>query len=271
MPIAHSARIHPTAIIDPEADLGEDVQVGPYVVIEGHVTVGAGCVLKAGAHLIGPLTLGEHNQVYSYAVLGEQPQHFKYAGEPTSLHIGDHNIFREHVTVHRATTQSWVTRIGSHNFLMANSHVAHDCRIGSHCIIANGALVAGHCVLEDGVCLSGNVAVHQFVRIGRLALMSGLSATGMDVPPFMIHQRINTVCGVNVIGMRRAGICNGSIDAIRKGFHLIYRSDMLLSHSLERLEGDLGHIPEVAELLAFIRASKTKGRGISLDCKREAA
>jgi UDP-N-acetylglucosamine acyltransferase len=268
MPIAQSARVHPTAIIDPRADVGDDVHVGPFVVIEGPVRVGAGCTIKAGVHLIGPLTLGEHNEIYTGAVLGEQPQHLKYAGEPTRLEIGDHNIFREHVTVHRATTQSWVTRIGNHNFLMANSHVAHDCQIGNHCIIANGALVAGHCVLEDGVCLSGNVAVHQFVRIGRLALMSGLSATGMDVPPFMIHQRINTVCGVNVIGMRRGGISNGSIEAIRKAFHLIYRSDLLLSHSLARLEQDFGHVPEVVELVAFIRASK---RGISLDFKREAA
>jgi UDP-N-acetylglucosamine acyltransferase len=268
MPIAHSARVHPTAVIDPEADLGADVQVGPYVVIEGPVRVGAGCVLKAGAHLIGPMTLGIHNQVYSHSVLGEQPQHLKYAGEPTRLEIGDFNIIREHVTVHRATTHSWVTRVGSHNFLMANCHIAHDCQVGNRCIIANGALVAGHCVIEDGVCLSGNVAIHQFVRIGRLALMGGLSATGMDLPPFMIHQRINTVCGVNVIGMRRAGISNASIDAIRKAFHLIYRSDTLLTTSLTRVEEELGHVAEVAELIAFIRASK---RGISLDWKREAA
>jgi UDP-N-acetylglucosamine acyltransferase len=271
MPISPSARIHPTAIIDPEADLGDDVQVGPYVVIEGAVKIGAGCRLKAGAHLIGPMTMGVDNQVFSYAVLGEQPQHLKFAGEPTRLEIGDHNVFREHVTIHRGTTQSWETRIGSHNFLMANCHVAHDCKIGNQCILANGALIAGHCVVEDGACLSGNVVVHQFVKIGRLALLSGASGTGMDVPPFMIAQRINTVCGVNVIGMRRAGICNASIDAMRKAFHLIYRSDLLLSNSLARLEQELGHVAEVAELVAFIRASKSGGRGISLEFKREAA
>jgi UDP-N-acetylglucosamine acyltransferase len=150
--------------------------------------------------------MGHGNAVFSGAILGEQPQHTKYAGEPTRLEIGDGNIFREHVTLHRGTTATGKTSIGNHNFFMAGSHVAHDCEVGDHCIIANGALVAGHCVLEDGVCLSGNVAIHQFVRVGRLALMSGLSATGKDIPPFMIHQRINTVCGVNVIGMRRAGI-----------------------------------------------------------------
>jgi UDP-N-acetylglucosamine acyltransferase len=268
MPIAKSARVHATAIIDPQADLAEDVEVGPHVVLEGPVRVGPGCVLKNGAHLIGSLTMGRHNTVHSFAVLGEAPQHLKYSGEPTRLEIGDNNIFREHCTVHRATSATGVTRIGNDNFLMANSHIAHDATIGNRCIIANGSLIAGHCVIQDGACLSGNVAVHQFVRIGRLALLSGLSGVGMDVPPFMIHQRINTVCGVNVIGMRRGGVSNGSIDAIRKAFHLIYRSGMLLSASLAQVEQELGHVAEVAELLEFIRASK---RGITLDYRREAA
>ncbi len=268
MPIASSARVHATAVIDPRADLGENVEVGPFVVIEGLVRIGPGCVLKAGAHLIGPLVMGSHNTVHSHAVLGDEPQHLKYNGEPSGVEIGDHNVFREHVTVHRAMMPGTVTRLGSHNFLMASSHIAHDCVVGSHCILANGALVGGHCVLEDGVVLSGNVAIHQFVRIGRLALMSGLSATGLDVPPFMIHQRVNTVCGVNVIGMRRAGICNGAIDAVRKAFHLLYRSEMVLSTSLAQIEQGLGHVPEVAELVAFIRATR---RGITLDYKREAA
>lgn len=268
MAIAKSARIHPTAVVDPDAEVGEDVRIGPYAVIEGAVTIGPGCVIKAGAHLFGPLTMGCDNQVFSHAVLGEAPQHLKFGGEPTRLEIGDGNVIREHVTIHRGTTHSWLTRLGNHNFLMANCHVAHDCVIGDQCVIANGALLAGHCSVQDGVVISGNVAVHQWVRIGRLALMSGLSGTGMDVPPFMIQQRINTVCGVNVIGMRRAGISSGSIDAIRKAFHILYRSRMLLSASLPRLEQELGDVPEVVELVSFIRASK---RGITLDYKREAA
>ncbi len=206
MPIAQSARIHPTALVAPEADLGEGVEVGPYVVVEGEVRLGEGCVLRPGVHLIGPLTMGCHNTVFSGAVLGEQPQHLKYNGEKTRLVIGDHNTIREHVTIHRGTAQSGETRIGSHNFLMANSHIAHDCQVGNHCILANGALVGGHCTLEDGVYLSGNCAVHQFMRIGRLALLSGTSSTTKDIPPFIIQQRINCVVGVNVVGMRRAGI-----------------------------------------------------------------
>jgi UDP-N-acetylglucosamine acyltransferase len=268
MPIAPSARVHPSAVVAPEADLGADVEVGPHVVIEGEVRVGAGTVLRPGVHLIGPMTLGCHNTVFSHAVLGERPQHLHYKDEPTRLEVGDHNIIREHVTVHRGTTHSWVTRVGSRNFLMANCHVAHDCRVGDGCILANGALLAGHCTLEDGVYLSGNSAIHQFVRVGRLALLSGVSASTKDIPPFIIQQRTNTVVGVNVVGMRRAGIPGSHIDAVRQAFHLLYRSGLLLPQAQARIEAELGGVPEVAEMLAFIRASS---RGISLHSTREAA
>jgi UDP-N-acetylglucosamine acyltransferase len=225
-------------------------------------------VLRAGVHLIGPLTLGRDNAVHSHAVLGDAPQHLKYSGEPTRVEIGDHNIIREGVTIHRGTTSSWATRVGSHNFLMANSHVGHDCRVGDHCLFANGALLGGHCVVGDGVYLSGNSAVHQFCRVGRLALLSGCSASSKDVPPFVMQQRINCVVGVNVVGMRRAGIPNGHIDAVRRAFHLLYRSGLLLPQALEQAEKELGHVPEVAELVGFIRAP---GRGISLHLDRDAA
>jgi UDP-N-acetylglucosamine acyltransferase len=255
-------------LIDPEADIGEEVQIGPHVVIEGPVHVGPGCVLKNGAHLIGPLTMGGHNTVHSYAVLGDAPQHLKHAGGVTRLEIGEQNTFREHVTVHRANTPGGATRIGNRNFLMANSHVGHDAVIGNNCILVNAALVGGHAILEDNCMLSGGSAVHQFARVGRLALLGGLSGASRDLPPFMILQYINIVAGVNVIGMRRAGVSNGAIAAVRKAFHIIYRSDLLLSNSLPLVDRDLGHVPEVAELVAFIRASK---RGISLDCDRQAA
>lgn len=268
MPIAKSALVHSTAIIDSEADLGEDVQVGPRVIIEGPVRVGPGCVLRAGVHLIGPMSMGCHNTVHSHAVLGDNPQHLKSNGGPSSLEIGDYNTFREHVTVHRANTTNGATRIGNHNYLMVNAHVGHDAVINNHCILVNGSLVAGHCVVQDNACLSGNACLHQFVRVGRLAMVGGLSGATMDVPPFMIHHRLNVVCGVNVIGMRRAGVSNGAIDAVRKAFHVIYRSDLLLSSSLAQVERDLGHVPEIIELLTFIRASK---RGITLDYKRDAA
>lgn len=268
MPIAKSARIHPTAVIAPEADIGDDVQIGPHAVIEGEVRIGAGCVLRPGVHLIGPLTMGCHNAVYSGAVLGEQPQHLHYAGEPTRVTIGEHNIIREHVTIHRGTTHSWETRIGDHNFLMAHSHVAHDCKIGNRCIIANGALLAGHCTLEDNVYLSGNCALHQFVRVGRLALLSGVSVSTKDIPPFIIQQRFNCVAGVNVIGMRRAGIPASHIESVRRAFHLLYRSSLLVPTALERIENELGQVAEIAEMVAFIRSSS---RGIILHLDRDAA
>jgi UDP-N-acetylglucosamine acyltransferase len=268
MAIAKSARIHPTALIDADAELGEDVQVGPHVVIEGPVRLGPGCVLKNGAHLIGPLTMGAHNTVHSYAVLGDAPQHLKYNGDPTGLEIGEQNVFREHVTVHRASTAAGLTRIGHRNFLMANSHVGHDATVGNNCILVNGSLVGGHAVIQDNACLAGGSAVHQFTRVGRLAMLGGLSGASMDLPPFMISQYINGIAGVNVIGMRRAGLSNGAIDAVRKAFHVIYRSGQLIKISLAQVERDHGHVPEVAELIAFIRQSK---RGISLDVERLAA
>jgi len=268
MPNARSARIHPTAVIAPEAELADDVEVGAFVVIEGKVSIGEGCVIRPGVHLFGPLSMGCNNIVHSYAVLGEQPQHLKYKGEPTRLEIGDDNIFREHVTIHRGTTASWVTRLGSHNFLMANAHIAHDCQVGNHCLLANGAMVGGHCVLEDNVYLSGNSAVHQFVRVGRLALLSGLSGTSKDIPPFIIQQRINCVLGVNVVGMRRAGIPTAHIDAVRRAYHILYREEHLLPNALAMVERQVGDVPEVREMVAFIRASS---RGINLGAERQEA
>ena len=268
MPVA-PARIHPTAIVSPEADLADDVQIGAYAIIEGPVRIGAGCFVRPGAHLFGPLTMGCHNQVFSHAVLGEQPQHSKYAGEATRVEIGDNNIFREGVTVHRGTTATWTTRIGNQNFLMANAHVAHDCVVGNNCILANGSLVGGHCVMEDNVFLSGNSALHQFVRAGRLSLLSGCSGTTKDIPPFIIQQRINVVVGVNVVGMRRSGIPAANIDAVRRAFHLLYREGCAVPEALARIDAEVGKVPEVGEMVAFIRAS-TRGIILRYD-HREAA
>ncbi len=260
MSSAQSARIHPSAVISAEAVLADDVVVGPHVVIEGPVTIGPECVLRPHVTLCGPLTMGRGNVVHPGAVLGERPQHLKFNDEKTGVEIGDHNVFREHVTVHRGTTHSWVTRIGSHNFFMVNSHVAHDCKVGNRCILANGALLGGHCELADNVYLSGNSAVHQFVRIGRLALLSGCSATTKDIPPFIIQQNIDTVVGVNVVGMRRAGLSHAQIDAVRQAFKVLFRENMVLPAALARLERELGGVDVVQEMVVFLRESH---RGIS--------
>ena len=268
MAIAKSARIHPTAILDPEVEIAEGVQVGPYVVIEGAVQIGPGCIIRPGVHLFGPMTIGEGNVFHSHVILGDVPQHLKYVPNSSRLIIGNHNTIRENATVHRPAIAGGETRIGNRNFLMGSCHIAHDCVIGNNCIFANSALLAGHCVVEDGVTISGNSCIHQHCRLGRLSLISGLSATSMDIVPFMIYQRINTVCGVNIIGMRRAGIAAAAIEAVRKAYHILYLGKNIVSHSLMRLEAEMSHIPEVMEIVAFIRSSK---RGVSLDVERLAA
>src|SRR5579883_3454101 len=260
---SQSLNVHPTAIISAEAVLPTDVKIGAYAVLEGPVTVGPGCVIHPHAHLIGPVTLGANNQVGNGTVIGGAPQHLGYRGETTAVEIGDGNIFREHVTVHRAMPLgvgpgSGATRIGNRNLFMVGSHVGHDAVIGNDCILTNGSMVGGHAILEDRVMLSGNAAVHQFCRVGRLAFISGLSATSKDLPPFWIIRQVNVVRGINLVGMRRAGMQSSEILAVRKAFRLIYmtRPAMLLSEAVNRIEAELGHLPAVRELVGFIRTSK---------------
>jgi UDP-N-acetylglucosamine acyltransferase len=258
---ADAPRVHATAVVSPEAELADGVEIGPYAVLEGRVRLGQGCIIRPHALLIGPLTMGRGNVVHAGAVIGERPQHLKYNGEPTSVEIGDFNVFREHVTIHRGTTHSWTTRIGSHNFFMVNSHLGHDCTVGNRCILTNGALIGGHCVLEDSVYLSGNSAVHQFMRLGRLSMISGCSATTKDIPPFIVQQGFNTVVGVNVIGMRRAGMSGRQIDGVRQAYRVLFREGLPLPVAVERLEKELGQIDAVKEMATFLR---TCSHGINL-------
>lgn len=265
-----SARIHPTSLISPEADLAPDVEVGPFAIIEGRVQVGAGCRIHARAHLIGPATLGENNEIYSNAVIGGRPQHLAYKGEPTGVEIGNNNIFRENVTIHRGTTHSWVTRIGSNNLLMVGAHVGHDCKVGNRCILTNNSLLGGHCELEDNVYVSGNAALHQFVKVGRLAFISGLSASTKDVPPFIIQQNINEVYGVNLVGMRRAGLTSAQIDAVRRLYHIVYLQGLALPNALIQVMSELGHVDVAREFVQFVKNSKrgicaAPGRKLSKD------
>lgn len=260
MSFPRNCRIHPTAVVDPRVELADDVEVGALAILEGRVRLGPGCVVRPGAYLIGPLTLGRDNIVHSGAVLGDRPQHLKYRDEPTTLEVGDGNIFREHVTVHRGTTHSGRTLIGNNNFFMVNSHVAHDCVIGNRCIFTNGSLLAGHCVVEDNVILSGNAAVQQFVRVGRLALLGGLSASTRDIPPFVIQQGIDNVQGVNVIGMKRAGCSAEQINAVRQAFRVLFREGLPLPAALAKLERDLGAVDVVREMIDFLHGCT---RGIS--------
>jgi UDP-N-acetylglucosamine acyltransferase len=248
--------IHPTAVIAPEAELPFDVQVGPYSVIEGSVRVGPGTVIESHACLSGPIVMGRDNFVGHGAVLGKSPQHKGYRGEATSLRIGDGNVFREHVTVHRGTIAGGgETRIGDRNMFMIGSHLGHDAKVGNDCTLVNGALAAGHVELFDGCILSGHSAIQQRVRVGRLAMLGGLGSVTKDIPPFVIQQGYNCVSGLNLIGLRRAGLCSESIAALRVAFRMLYKEGRTQTGALELIASDLGHVPEVVEFVEFIRSS----------------
>ena len=253
--------VHPTAVISPEAALAPDVRVGPFAVIDGPVTLGPGCTVGPHAHLCGPLTAGKGNTFAAGAVIGGPPQHTAYAGERTTITIGDSNTFREHVTVNRGMPAgvgpgTGSTIIGDGNLFMAGSHVGHDCRVGNHGVYANSALLAGHVETGDRVFFSGNSAVHQFCRVGRLALISVVSAASLDVPPFWVIREVNRVCGVNVVGLRRAGAAAAEVQAVRRAFRTIYTRGLTIPAALLRIEAEDGGFPAVRELVAFIRASK---------------
>ena len=260
MPVA-APRIHPTAIVDPSADLGAGVTVGPYAIIEGPVTLGPGCTIRARAHLLGPVTAGAGNDFGINCVIGERAQHLLHADQPGEVVIGDHNTFREAVTVHRGTPERGATRIGSHNFLMGSSHVAHDCTLGDHCIFAQGAVIGGHVTVADRAFLSGNTSVHQHCRIGRLALLSASAVSTSDLPPYTITEGRNHLAGVNLVGMRRAGLSAVQIHAVRQAYRVLLQSRDLVRPSLLRIEKEWGHIDLVAEVVAFFRESK---RGVCL-------
>lgn len=268
------AHIHPTALIAAHAQLADDVTVGPFCVLDGAVTIGAGTTLAPHVHLIGPLTLGERNRLHTGVVLGDVPQSLRFAQEATHLEIGHGNIFREYVTVHRGSAASGTTVIGNDNFFMAQSHVAHDCRIGNNCLLANCALLSGHVELADRVMVSGNAGVHQFVRVGRQALISGISAVVQDVPPFMVHEGRGNIVGVNIVGMRRAGYTSNQITAVRQAFRILFRQGLLVPLALAQLQQELGTVDLVQEIITFVKQSKRGIAGIvqrNRDADRAAA
>lgn len=247
--------IHPTAIIDPRAEIDPTAEVGPYVVIEGLVRIGRGTRLFAHAIVTGATELGEDNVIHYGAVLGDTPQDVGYAGGDTRVRIGDRNVFREYSQVHRGTKPGTETVIGDRNFFMTHSHVGHNCRIGNDVILATGAVLGGYVELGDRAFLSGNCVVHQFVRVGKLALLRGLSRAARDVPPFCIMDETHTVRAVNVVGLRRAGYASGEIQALRSAFRTLFFRRRNLRQALEEVE-TRPLAPAVRELVDFIRASK---------------
>ena len=248
--------IHPTAVINPEAEIDSEVTIGPYVVIEGPVKVKRGSRIMGHACLTGWTEIGEDNEIHFGAVLGDAPQDRAYKGEETYLKIGDRNIFREHVQVHRGTAAGSATIIGNDNFFMGNSHVGHNCKIGNQNILVNGALLGGHVEAGNGVFISGNCVVHQFVRIGDYALMRGLSGTSRDVPPYSIVDWQHTVRGVNVLGLKRAGFDERRIREIREAYRVLFRKGRNLSLAVKEIEDNGRANADVSALLDFIKSSK---------------
>ena len=252
--------IHPTAVVDARAELDATADIGPYVVIDGPVRIGPRTRVMAHTFLTGDTALGADNVVHPGAVLGHEPQDLAYRDAPTGLRIGDRNVIREHAEIHRATQEGTLTVVGSDNYLMSHGHIAHNCRVGDRTIVCSGALVAGHVVLEDQAFVSGNCVVHQYVRIGRLAILRGLSRTSRDVPPFSIMDGTHTVRGLNRVGLRRSGFDADRIRALHTAFRLLFRARLNLRDAIARVEAEVLS-PDVDELLAFIRASK---RGVAM-------
>jgi UDP-N-acetylglucosamine acyltransferase len=254
------ARIHPSAVVGPQAELAAGVEVGPFCMLDGRIRLGPRTRLIGHVTILGDTELGADNVLHPGAVIGDEPQDLTYTGAPRQVRIGNRNIFREGSTVHRGCEKGMVTVMGDDNFMMQNAHVAHDCRIGNGVIIAGGALLAGWCEVGDRALVSGNCVVHQYTRIGRLALTRGGSRMSRDIPPFCIVDGTHTLRAINVIGLRRAGFQAAAIGALRRAFAALFGERGNLKDAIERLVAEGPLSPEVAEMIDFIRASK---RGVA--------
>jgi UDP-N-acetylglucosamine acyltransferase len=247
--------IHPTAIIHPDAKLDASVRVGPYAVIDEHVEIGGDCAVGSHVYITGRTAIGCRNQFFSGCVIGEAPQDLNYKNEPTGLRIGDSNVFREHVTVHRSSKMGEETRIGSNNFLMQHSHVAHNVVIGDHVILAGGALLAGHAHIAERAFISGNCLVHQFVRVGTLALMQGGSAISKDLPPYTMARGYNAICGLNTVGLRRAGLSSAERLELKQLYHALFRNELNLRTALAEAQKRFSS-PRAQMMLDFLSSAK---------------
>ncbi len=255
------SKIHPTAIIHKSAKLADDVEVGPYCVIHENVEIGPGCWLQNHVTIAGPVKIGANNRFFAFGSIGQQTQDLKYAGEPTFCEIGDGNIFREFVTIHRSTGAENATRIGSRNNFLAYSHVAHECVVGDDAILSNNGTLGGHVECQDFAILSGLSAVHQFCRLGRHSIVGGCTKIVQDVPPFMVADgNPAQVRAVNVVGLQRRDFSEEAVSALKQAHKLLYRKKLNVTQALDEIEA-MDDAPEgvLADLAAFVRNSE---RGI---------
>jgi UDP-N-acetylglucosamine acyltransferase len=257
--------IHPSAIVSSKAKLDSSVIVGPFSIISDNVIIGADT--KIGAHCVieGNTTIGKGCEFFTGAVVGSRPQDLKFKGEKVFLEIGDNNTIREYCTLNPGTKDGAKTIVGSNNLLMAYSHVAHDCNVGSGCVLANNSTLAGHVTIEDKAVIGGIVAIHQFVRIGMLSIIGGCSKVVQDIPPFSTCDgHPARVYGLNLVGLRRKGISNASIKCLDRAYKIIFNSGLLIKNAIERVEKELEKSEEISYLVNFAKSSE---RGLARSCR----
>lgn len=250
--------IHPTAIIDPKAELDGSVEVGPFCVIDGHVRVAAGCRLYSGVYLTGWTEIGEDCELHPYVIVGHAPQDTKYNGERSYCRIGRGTILREHVTIHRGTTPESATVVGEDCFLLGGVHVGHNGVIGRHVTLVNNVLLGGHAEIEDRAMLGGGAVVHQFVRIGELAMVAGHARITMDIVPFALTDPAGRIAGLNRVGLRRAGIPPEHLKEIRNAYRVLFASRLSLPQAVERVAAE-AQSPPVRRLARFLQRDSRRG------------
>ncbi|MCP4230844.1 MAG: acyl-ACP--UDP-N-acetylglucosamine O-acyltransferase [bacterium] len=257
------SEIHPTAIIAPEANLPDDIEVGPFTVIGPQVTIGVGSSIGSHALIEGETYIGANAKIYSNTVIGTDPQDIKFAGEHSTVHIGDNATIREFVTINRGTVDREDTRIGDNVVLLAYAHVAHDCIVGDNCLLSNCGTLAGHVVIEDYVVIGGLAAVHQFGRVGAHAFIGGTLGVTRDVPPYLLVGSDPTrIVGLNTIGLKRRGFSSEVIGALKSAYRIYYREGLNTTQALQRIEEEVSGYPEVEHFVEFIRNSE---RGVLRD------
>ena len=253
-------QIHSTSLIHAKAEIGEDVIIGPYCVVNEGVKLGNKCHLHSHVVLSGPTEIGENNEFYSFCAIGGRSQDLKYEKEPTRLLIGQGNCFREFVTINRGTAPESVTTLGSYNNLLAYSHVAHDCRVGDYCIFSNCGTLAGHVIMEDYVIMGGLSAVHQFCRLGKMSIVGGCTKIVQDVPPFMIADgNPASIRSLNIVGLQRQEVSESLQNDLKRVFKILYGGNLNTTQALAKIEADISPSAEITHLVNFIRNSQ---RGI---------
>ena len=250
--------IHPTAVVHPRAELPSEIEIGPYSIIGENVRIGKNTKIDAHVVIKGPSSIGENCRIFPFASIGTIPQDLKFEGEDTRLTIGNNNTIRESVTINRGTAGGGgVTRIGNNNFFMAYSHVAHDCQIGNHVIMANAATLAGHIAIEDFAIIGGLVAIHQFVRIGSHSFIGGASAVNLDVPPFCLAVGNRAkLYGLNTIGLKRQNFSSATIGNLKKAYRILFRLNLSFAEATKKIEGGVTDCKEVKHLLEFVKKSE---------------